>query len=156
MILKLKRGGQSLTRRLLVAAVITTLDLTLSLLVPVDSSFWNASLRSLLEDDSTSWIRSALRVSRFFSRKPQNETDTIRTSERTCTRMVPCFQKLHEYLLNHSWPRQQSAGFQTLSHSCSWGEYRCPLFHGQYSFFGAWWYLCPEDEIRELKSALLS
>lgn len=39
MILKLKRAGQSLTRRLLVAAVITTLDLTLSLLVPVDSSF---------------------------------------------------------------------------------------------------------------------
>ena len=91
MILELKRGRLSLTRRLLVAAVITILGLTLSLFVPVDSSFWNASLRSLLVDDSTSWIRSVLRVSRFFSRKPQNETDTIRTPQRTCTGMVPCF-----------------------------------------------------------------
>lgn len=39
MILELKRGRLSLTRRLLVAAVITILGLTLSLFVPVDSSF---------------------------------------------------------------------------------------------------------------------
>lgn len=56
------------------------------------------------------------------------------------------------YLLNHSRPLQQNAGFQTVSHSCSWGKHRSCLSHGTDSTFEAGCYLCPEKEEKGVKT----
>ena len=50
--------------------VIISLGLVVLMMVPDVSSFLKACFRSLLEDVSTSWMRSALRASLFFSRNP--------------------------------------------------------------------------------------
>lgn len=60
----------------MVAEVMTILGLELLLAGLLDETSPNAALRSLLVEVFTSWTKSGLSVSRFFSRKPQKEGQT--------------------------------------------------------------------------------
>lgn len=86
----------------MLADVMTILGLELPFPVLLDGSSPNTSLRSLLVDVFTSWIKSRLSVSRFFSRKPQKEGHIwIKAGKKSCQE-ARCFKSTCGIIVHNS------------------------------------------------------